>query len=240
MSAPRTNQRERSPRWNKITLWASSIVLVLITGMAILIAINPAKDNPAAMEPAGESTPAASPAAKQGCDVPVGDTSSNPDMPSDLRWEARNGWTWPVSDTYGPTEDKGGYGVCFARSPLGAALMAVSANSAANVFDEKGAIELYVADSPGKDVQLAKPAPEESTPVSYSGFIVDSFTADNAQVTLVFATPDTATGFTGLPLSFRWVDGDWKQEVLDDGALFRGQPIEPQRGEFVEWKASNG
>lgn len=240
MSADK-NQRGASPRRNKITLWASVIVLVLIAGMAVLIVTTKSKDDPQPKAGAEQSSPASSPVAKQdGCDVPVGDTSSTPKMPKDLRWEASNGWTWPVSDTYGPTQEKDGYGVCFARSPLGAALMAVSANSAANVLDEKGAVKQYVAESPGKQVQLDKPAPEESTPISYSGFIVDSFSQDNAQVTLVFSTPDTATGFTGLPLSFRWVDGDWKQEVLDDGSLFRGQPIEPQRGDFVSWGGNDG
>ncbi|WP_417221233.1 hypothetical protein [Arthrobacter sp.] len=229
------NERGTSPRRKTITLWASIIILVLIAGMAFLIFANPAKDDTKAPA-AGGSSPAATPAAKEGCDVPAGDTSSTPDMPKDLRWEARDGWTWPVSDTYGPTQHKDGYGVCFARSPLGAALMAVNFNSAGNVFDAREALDLYLVDSAGKDVQLAKATSEPSTPISYSGFITDSFTPDHAQVTLVFSTPDTATGFTGLPLSFRWVDGDWKQEVLDDGSLFRGQAIEPQRGDFVEWK----
>lgn len=240
MSADK-NQRGASPRRNKITLWASVIVLVLIAGMAVLIVTTKSKDDPQPKAGNEQSSPAASPVAKQeGCDVPVGDTSSKPKMPKDLRWEASNGWTWPVSDTYGPTQEKDGYGVCFARSPLGAALMATTFNSSGNVLDAKEALELYVADSPGKDVQLAKSATDDATPVSYSGFIVDSFSQDQAQVTLVFATPNTATGFTGLPLSFRWVDGDWKQEVLDDGSLFRGQPIEPQRGDFVEWSSKNG
>lgn len=230
------NERGTSPRRKTITLWVSIIILVLIAGMAALILANPAKVDTRAPA-AAESSPAASPVAKEGCNVPAGDTSSTPEMPKDLRWEARDGWTWPVSDTYGPTQKKDGYGVCFARSPLGAALMAVNFNSATNVLGKHRAIELYVLDSPGKEVQLAKPATENATPVSYSGFIVDSFTPDEAQVTLVFATPDTATGFTGLPLSFRWIDGDWKQEILDDGSLFRGQAIDPQRGEFVEWTA---
>lgn len=233
------NEQGKSPRRKTITLWASIIILALVVGMAILIIANPTKDDTKAPA-AGESSPSATPVAKEGCDVPVGDTSSTPKMPKDLRWEAKDGWTWPVSDTYGPTQENDGYGVCFARSPLGAALMAVNFNSSTNVLGKQEAIELYVVDSPGKDVQLAKPATENATPVSYSGFIVDSFSQDQAQVTLVFATPNTATGFTGLPLSFRWVDGDWKQEVLDDGSLFRGQPIEPQRGDFVEWSGKNG
>ncbi|GAA4378180.1 hypothetical protein [Paeniglutamicibacter cryotolerans] len=227
------NPRQLSARWNKITLWISVLILALIAGMAIILLTTPTK--PAPLLTDTPSTATSGPATQEGCNVPVGDTSATPKMPSDLRWEARDGWTWPVSDTYGPTQMKDGFGVCFARSPLGAALLAVSFNSTGNILDEKQALELYLADSPGKDIQMSKPLTGQISPISYSGFIVDSFTPNHAQVTLVFSTPDTATSFTGLPLSFRWVNGDWKQEVLDDGSLFRGQPIAPQRGDFVEW-----
>lgn len=233
------NPQEQPSQWKKVTLWASAVVLVLILGMALLVIFTPQKKDaaPAAGPSAPTSSPASSPAAQNGCNVPPGDTSSTPKMPSDLRWEAKDGWTWPVSDTYGPTQQKGEYGVCFARSPLGAALMAVNFNTASNILDYKQALKLYVTDSPGRNYALSTAEQGGNQPISYSGFIVDSFTPDNAQVTLVFSTPDTATGFTGLPLSFRWVEGDWKQEILDDGSLFRGQAIEPQRGDFVEWRA---
>ena len=234
------NERVGHSQWKKATLWASAVVLVLILGMALLVIFTPKKDDngPVAGPSAPTSSPASSPAAQEGCNVPVGDTSATPRMPDDLRWEAKDGWTWPVSDTYGPTQREGEFGVCFARSPLGAALMAVTLNTAISTSDFKQAVELYVPDSPGRDYALAQSGGGDAEPISYSGFIVDSFTPDNAQVTIVFSTPDTSTGYTGLPLSFRWIDGDWKQVVLDDGSMFRGQPIEPQRGEFVEWKSS--
>nr|WP_176704707.1 hypothetical protein [Arthrobacter sp.]AXV46332.1 hypothetical protein pA40H1_p45 [Arthrobacter sp.] len=234
------NERVGHPQWKKATLWASAVVLVLILGMALLVIFTPKKDDnaPVAGPSAPTSSPASTPPAQEGCNAPVGDTSSTPKMPDDLRWEAKDGWTWPVSDTYGPTQREGEFGVCFARSPLGAALMAVTLNTAISTSDFKAAVELYVPDSPGRDYALAQSGGGDAEPISYSGFIVDSFTPDNAQVTIVFSTPDTPTGYTGLPLSFRWIDGDWKQVVLDDGSMFRGQPIEPQRGEFVEWKSS--
>ena len=234
------NERVQNSQWKKATLWASAVVLVLILGMALIVIFTGPKKEPApaAGSPAPSTGAATTPPAQEGCNVPVGDTSSTPKMPDDLRWEAKDGWTWPVSDTYGPTESEGGFGVCFARSPLGAALMAVTLNTAISTSDFKQAVELYVPDSPGRDYALAQPGGGDAAPISYSGFIVDSFTPDNAQVTIVFSTPDTSTGFTGLPLSFRWIDGDWKQVVLDDGSMFRGQPIEPQRGEFVEWKST--
>lgn len=235
------NERVQNSQWKKATLWASAVVLVLILGMALIIIFTGPKKEPApaAGSPAPSTGAATTPPAQEGCNVPVGDTSSTPKMPDDLRWEAKDGWTWPVSDTYGPTQREGEFGVCFARSPMGAALMAVTLNTAFSTSsDYKQTLEMYVPDSPGRDYALTQSGGGDAEPISYSGFIVDSFTPDNAQVTIVFSTPDTSTGFTGLPLSFRWIDGDWKQVVLDDGAMFRGQSIEPQRGEFVEWKGT--
>jgi len=163
-------------------------------------------------------------------------------MPSDLRWEADKGWTWPVSDTYGPTETKDGFPVCFARSPLGAALTAVSMNASANVISARKAVELYGMESKGKDVLLGKTpdGPAATSPASFAGFIVDSFTGDEAAITLVMATPISSTGYTGLPGTFKWVDGDWKLKILDDGSSFVGQPPVPVKGGFVEWVGSNG
>lgn len=230
------NERGTSPRRKTITLWASIIILVLIAGMAFLILANPAKDDSKAPA-AGGSSPAATPVAKEGCDVPAGDTSATPEMPKDLRWEARDGWTWPVSDTYGPTQKKDGYGVCFARSPLGAALMGFSLMAEGNTQDALKAVQLYVMDSPGKKEQMSavKNDDSPSIPQAFSGFIVDSYTQDETQITLVVANPKSPTGYVGVPETFRWVDGDWKLKPLDNGELYVGRPLTPAKGDFVAW-----
>lgn len=219
----------------KTAWWAAVAVVFIVAVLAFLILVKPAPQN---APQAGEST--TRPA--EGCNAPEGDTSAKPAMPEDLRWEAKDGWTWPVSDTYGPTQTKDGYGVCFARSPLGAALIAVSMNASANLINSREAGELYVMDSPGKKALLDKSpdAAAKSTPVSFSGFIVDSFNEDEASITLVVATAASSSGYAGLPLTFRWVDGDWKLKVLDDGSTFVGQPPVPVKGSFVEWTGSNG
>jgi hypothetical protein len=219
----------------KTVWWAAIAVIFIIAVLAFLILVKPAPQN---APQAGESTTQPTGA----CNVPEGDTSSKPAMPSDLRWEAEKGWTWPVSDTYGPTDTKDGFPVCFARSPLGAALTAVSMNASANVISARKAVELYTMESKGKDVLLGKTPdePAATSPASFAGFIVDSFSEDEAAITLVIETPISTSGYTGLPLTFRWIDGDWKLKVVDDGSMFVGQPPVPVQGGFVEWVGTHG
>jgi hypothetical protein len=221
----------------KAALWASIAVAFVIAIMLFLILVKPAETTAPPSPAAAETTKATG-----GCDVSAGDTSSKPTMPKDLRWKADKGWTWPVSDTYGPTKTKDGYGVCFARSPLGAALAAVSANTAGNLINAQGSLSMYAIPSVGRDV-LLKDTPNQAartTPQIFSGFVVDSFTKDEASITLVVATAASSSGYAGLPLTFRWVDGDWKLKILDDGSTFVGQPPVPVKGKFVEWSGSSG
>ncbi|MUK02796.1 hypothetical protein GM708_13195 [Vibrio cholerae] len=224
----------------RITLWSSLAIVFIIAIMAIFLVTNPVdqSDEP----PAAQETTAPVDDESGDCDVPAGDTSATPDMPDDLRWEAENGWTWPVSDTYGPTQDENGYGVCFARSPLGAALMGVSLVAEGNTGNQPEAIELYVAESAGKEVYrktLAGEAPA-TTPESFAGFVVDSFTQEEARITLVVANAGSPTGYVGVPETFRWIDGDWKLQVLDDGRIFQGQPTTPASGDFIAWGEVRG
>lgn len=221
----------------KAAMWASIALLVVVAVLLVVILTNP---NKPAVE--ADPTPSETAAATGKCNVPAGDTSSKPAMPKDLRWEAKDGWTWPVSDTYGPTQTKDGFPVCFARSPLGAALTAVSMNTTGNLINARKAGEVYMIPSLGRDV-LLKDTPDQpggSDPSTFAGFIVDSFTKDEAAITLVFATAASASGYSGFPLTFKWVDGDWKLKILDDGSTFVGQPPVPTKGSFVEWRRSNG
>lgn len=233
---------EKTPQTlkGKTALWGSLAVAFVVAVLLVFLLVNPNES----AEPAAQPEPATSEsaAAKGKCNVPVGDTSSKPVMPKDLRWEAKDGWTWPVSDTYGPTQTKDGFGVCFARSPLGAALTAVSLNAGGNLINSRKAGQVYGIPSSGLDLLLEKTpdAAGNSTPVTYSGFIVDSFTKDEAAITIVSATAASPSGYAGLPLTFKWVDGDWKLKVLDDGSTFVGQPPVPNKGGFVEWSSSNG
>ena len=222
--------------------WISLGVVMVVAILAVIIFVKPAPKTPA---PIAEPTTSATAKAVSGCNVPKGDTSPKPAMPKDLRWEAAKGITWPVSDTYGPTQDKDGYGVCFARSPLGAALAMATFSGWTNTQDPKKALEIYAMDTAGKKVALesTKTSSGDSgsdVPVGFAGFSTDSFTPDEAQITLVLAVAGTSTGYVGFPCTLRWVDGDWKIKLLDDGSPYAGTPSAPVAGQFVSWSGSRG
>lgn len=228
----------------KTTWWIAGGVVFIIAVLAIIILVNPAKKDGPNTNGANSSAVATEISAT-GCKVPNGDTSSSPAMPTDLRWDAAKGWTWPVSDTYGPTQDKDGYGTCFARSPLGAALAMSSFYGMGNTQDPKKAMEIYAADSIGKQLVLDKPVAMQSAgagtgPIAFAGFITNSFTPDEAQITLVFAVAKSSTGYMGIPSTLVWVDGDWKLKILDDGSTYAGSVTKPVEGQFTSWGGPNG
>jgi len=59
-----------------------------------------------------------------------------------------------------------------------------------------------------------------STPIQVRGFLIKSYTPDEASVDLAFETDKGALGRTTL--SMRWMDGDWKVKPADDGTTYIG------------------
>ncbi|WP_343320556.1 hypothetical protein AAFM46_16840 (plasmid) [Arthrobacter sp. TMP15] len=216
--------------------WISLGIVLVVAFLAVLIFVKPATKTP---EPIAQPTTSKTEKPAGGCDVPLGDTSSKPAMPKDLRWEAAKGWTWPVSDTYGPTQDKDGYGVCFARSPLGAALAMTTIFASGNTMDAKEAIEIYVADTVGKKAALAESAPSSSAPMTPAGFSIEAYTPDLVELTVVYSFPSSSTGYVGFPSSMTWEDGDWKAKVSDNGKVSGDRTTKPVTGGFQSWGGPN-
>lgn len=236
--------------WNSkpVGVAAAGIVAIAVVVLVVVILLGifaPVKQAaPAPQQSEAAPVPGASASADTGeCNVPVGDTSYRPKMPQDLRWAAAQGLTWPVSASVGPTKSKNGFPACFARSPLGAALMGTTVLSEGwQGKPARSVAEFYVADSSGKQALLKKgsgsgsPAQIASAGISPAGFIVDSFTPDEAQVTIVATAPGTQSGYIGFPFSFVWVNGDWRVKALDTGDFWAGSTSSPIKGQFVEWR----
>lgn len=225
-----------------VILAIAVIVMVIVIVMSIVAPVKSDQGDgaPTVARPVSTTAPAEN---TDACNVPVGDVSVRPRIPADLYWETAQGITWPVSPSVGPTKTKDGYPACFARSPLGAALMGVTLTN--EQFRGHKVIDLlrfYSADSPGKSIALAQgvdpasAADMASAGITPAGFITDSFTPDEAHITLVLNSPKSSTGYIGMPYTFVWVDGDWRIKFLDSGEPFAGSPSAPKKGQFVEWR----
>lgn len=240
----------RAAGWTAAVILAIAVIVGGISvGLSVFAPANPNTSStpvPVVTESSAPATSAPTSTVQAGgCDVPAGDTSLRPAIPKDLRWIANQGVTWPVSATYGPTKEKDGFGVCFARSPLGAALAAVTATfSNFNGHTTKEVTEFYVVNSPGKTIalQTAGGAADSSSitknGMSLAGFMVNEYTPDRAAVSLVFNFPQSDTGYVGIPATLVWVDGDWRIKLLDTGDS--GPATKPVQGQFVEWGKANG
>lgn len=249
-----TSTGKASKVWNsRPVAWTSAVVLVLAVVLAAVMVVwsivSPAEpegtSNPTADSPSTSVAQGGTQAPKGACDVPEGDTSLRPQIPTDLRWKAAQGLTWPVSDTYGPTQTKDGFDVCFARSPLGAALAATT--FIYSQFDgHKGPdlIDFYVVDSPGKDIALESSDAGGDADgftelgLSLAGFIATEYTPERVSISSVFTVPNSETGYMGLPTNLVWVDGDWRVKFPDVEENI--QPSKPVKGQFVEWRPTDG
>lgn len=238
--------------WNsKTTGVTAAAVLVLVLAVVIVALVlsftapvkegAPSAGGPASAPPSPAASSTQQPSGAGSCDVPAGDTSFRPRLPADLGWASLNGLSWPVSHTVGPTKTQSTYPVCFARSPLGAALSGTNFLYQSWAGDLRAATDFYAIDSPGKAALEAMPKTDNAKKLSdagwtAAGFMVDAFTPEEAQVNVVFSTPGSQTGYTGFPLTLDWVDGDWRIKVLDSGSLWSGAPSAPVKGQFVEWR----
>lgn len=224
-----------------------ALVVLSIGALIVWNTIDNTKDAPAGAEggiaATAPATAASTTATAGGCDVQAGDQSLRPAVPKDLEWKAANGVTWPVSASAGPTQTNAeGFGVCFAKSPLGAALMAATFLGAESGSDVIAASQLYMADSPGKTDSLAqstdRPAAETSLGTS-TGFTMKDFnpTAGTATVAIVFPMEKSNTGYVSIALDLQWIDGDWKISWPVGGPPKSAYET-PVAGQFISWKGT--
>lgn len=237
-----------SRAWNsRPTFIGAAVVVGVAVIVMVLAGINAATGGHTAQQTQHAAAPSASTTTGGGCNVPVGSTSTTPAMPRDLTWKTGvDGLTWPTSKAVGPTSTNDGFDVCFARSPLGAALFATTAIY--SQYDGKhtvqSALGFYIESSPGKAANIAATAKEydpqqmRNAGMNPSGFVVDSFNRSRAQITLVYSYPSSSTGYVGEAATAVWVDGDWKLSVLDDGELSSGNATTPSAGTFTTWSGA--
>lgn len=213
-----------------------ALILVIVTVQTLMGSGDPTpKPNAGSSAPAPSVTPSADGQCEAKADL---STSLTPDLPSDLEWAAGNGETWPVSPSYGPTAEEDGFGVCFSRSPLGAAFAAASMMMApydGHTLNE--VLEQYAVESPGKEAALTEPG-RTAQPLNGNypivGFRINSYVEDRAEVVTVVRASNSPTGYAGNVVQLAWTGDDWMMIVKDSG---QAEPVtSPAEGEFTPWR----
>ncbi|RII94909.1 hypothetical protein [Clavibacter californiensis] len=237
----------KQAKWGAVgVLGAALLIVIAVTVMGIVAPedASPGGSDPSNADAGVEATPTTAAVDDSVCPETTADATPHPTVPSDLRYQpGTDGLSWPVSPTVGPTKDVDGFDACFAHSRVGAALAAVT--TVYSQFDTRHTIgdslAFYIADGPGKQTAISETAgksdPESmlSNGMTSAGFIVDAFSPDQAQITLVYTFPSSPTGYAGIPATMVWVDHDWKIRVLDDGELSAGGGTTPGKGDFIPW-----
>lgn len=138
------------------------------------------------------------------------------------------------------------FGSCFARSTTGAVVAAanISTSTASTPALLVKTYKESAVPGPGREkiLQAHKDGKLENlTPEGYStqvaGFHVDRYTKNEATVDVAYELdgPD-GQSYGSTPVDLRWLDGDWKIVVNDDGTVFDSQPLDDLSG-YVIWSS---
>lgn len=163
-------------------------------------------------------------------------------------WRLVDGVAAPKVKGAGPgqidPEDQ--FGSCFAQSPTGAVV--ASANITASTTKPARQAKAYdqlAVPGPGRDKilemyragELVDTSPSGVT-IQLVGFHVDRYTPTEATIDLVHEvkTPEGSSYVAG-PLDLRWVDGDWKIVVNDDGTVYNSKAV-PDLSGYVLWSGA--
>jgi hypothetical protein len=231
---------------------AGAVVVVFLVLVAGVLIAGAGRDEPTpAAEPAPpastapSTSPEPTPSATStggGCDPAPASDELPTAPPADLEFEVVGRGIVPVSDTYGPTVRTGPVWDCFSRSPLGASMAAVSISALSVVGEDLVAIaEEQLVENEGQQVYLefartvgpegvTGPAGGFNQPV---GFRVDSYTADQAVVSLAARTPDGA--LSAAALTVVWQDDTWKLQLLADGSETAALTPLVDLDDYVAW-----
>lgn len=195
----------------------------------------------------GQTPPAATPNtlapaevdadAKSVCALPGYEQSGVLTAAPDTEWTIVGTMAAPGSDTAGPgviADD--GLRSCYAHTAEGA-LFAVSNLWAMGTDGRLSALALdrQTAPGPGRDAAIAAAIPQSNTGASAQivGFRISTYTATDATIDLAFRL---STGeLISFPAPVKWVEGDWKSVLTDDGQ----PPLRPSAlqnlGGYTPW-----
>lgn len=225
-------------RWKTAAIASIALVLIVVAVTWTVLAQSD-DQNTAAPSPSPSAKPSASPSAppaegyESACGLTGGSTQTPTEAPADVKWQRDEGWPYPISDSAGPGERPAdGPWSCFARTPMGAVIAAATIDARLGVVDDfEQAVSQQVVAGIGQDALLAKGRPPAANTTDIKGFIVESFTPDDAVISLYLVQQEQ--NFT-CSAELAWRDGDWKLRAQRDGSTLTGC-IRSEPAQFVPW-----
>ncbi|WP_104141237.1 hypothetical protein [Arthrobacter sp. ZGTC131] len=247
MSESTQSTTEQNPFTRPAFIISAALVLALIAAVLVIFLV-PKSDSGGQPAAAGTTTSPTASSTASGAS-----TTSTCGLPSTsetaLGIAPKSTWTLvgkmatPTDPkTFGPgVTDSDGFRSCFAHSPTGALYSAVSmialSSSQSQALNTKLTDQLLVP-GPGREIAMresetmASPTGGDTT-VQIRGFLIKSYAHTEADVDLAFETKNGVLAHTVLPL--RWVEGDWKAKVSDDGKLINDITQLSDLSGFIVW-----
>jgi hypothetical protein len=224
-----TGEDQRSP-FRRAGFLAALGFLVLVVLLAVaVVATHGSGKSKTPTAGGGPSTAAAQPSATSGSSTGnscgLTDTSQTvpTTTPPNITWVLVHGDAVPTSPTAGPGKVQGMIASCYAHTPLGALIAASQIGDRLGIASNADAAEILkqqVVPGPGRDHDLAVLASgnnqnDGTVDGQTAAFQFVSYSPDTAVINLVShmnnGTNNTAT------FTMRWLDGDWKLQLQDDG-----------------------
>lgn len=237
----------------------AAVVAVIVLGLVAWLVLGRGSDNSAASAPpispspttttsagggtlAGTPTPSASKPLDSNydsaCGLKGGTTSVPTDTPLGVDWQNVGGFYFPVSETAGPrARPPSGPWSCFARTPTGAVIAAYTIAVRVSVAaDFKAVVTQQTVPGVGQSALLAQgqQRPGNGATTIPRGFLVDSYTNDDATVTFYLRQ---ASSDATCSMHVQWyggAQGDWLLRLETDGGTSSGC-IQGPPSRYVRW-----
>lgn len=220
-----------------------AIIIGALAAAAILLAFTSVRggggqsSTVAASTPAATATSTTDPAEASVCGLPGFEESGTLTAAPETEWDIVGIMAAPRSTKAGPgVTDADGVRSCYAHTPTGA-LFAV-ANSWAMGSDARLAplaIAANTAPGPGRDAAMAAASTRSNGGLSaqIAGYKVLSYSGTEATIDTAFTlTNGTLMSFAS---TMKWVEGDWKAELTDDGQPTFRPVVLQSLGGYTAW-----
>jgi hypothetical protein len=236
---------EPSNPFRKPGYLAAAIVVGVIVLAAIIVLVTSLAgggdepDAPPATAAAPTPTGSANPADESVCGLEGFEEKTSLDGPPENEWELVGTVAAPIDYSgAGPgVIEQNGFRSCYARTAEGALFAAVGYVAVSSDIRNLDRIPELLAAGPVRDELEQTPPPAEApsdSRLQVAGFKINSYTADEATVDVVYQVTSENGALMSLPTVIKWEDGDWKVVITENGPPFAPSQVQ-NLGGYIPW-----